>query len=806
MVHDLTFESHPGRLLEEHIRGVQSGTLRNSSLLIANYGALFHDLGKINPNFQKKLYNSSSGYSNHSYLSVIAFVNYAMVNIKELMAKHGFENQEDFLLFILQISVLVGKHHQNLSNLDEAFIDSEEIERAFKFAKERNDDLPLSEFLNKKLQEKSCVFDLYWSRNHDKLVGFLSKWQKKAWQKSPLKHYMDTQDAFAALIEADKRDAGAIVQQNFEETVKINTKQLTAHLEKTFDDFEENSEKSKLNQLRTKMRIEAVETIKSRLERGERIFTLTAPTGAGKTLTMLAIANEIRKQKGSLGIIYSLPFLSITEQVQKIVESLVDDVLSVNSKTENDRIRKAQLSYENNQSKENLKEILKEDFIRNTFDHPFVITTFVQFFETLISNKNATLLKLPNFKNRIFLIDEIQALPPRLYIFFSAWLDEFCKRNNSYAILSTATMPKLEIPIKENEDEKRADLLFQSYTTPKELLNCEKYFSEDIFNRYQVNFFNDKLTKESLVSHILRQKDSCLVILNTIADTKNTYNALKDKKENVLLLNTYFIPEDRTRIIKAAQALLKKNQQVILISTQLIEAGVDIDFPVVYRDLCPLPSLIQSAGRCNRNTKIDKGQVYFFELINDKGQSRAKLIYRNEGKEFLEFCKSELPSQIDEKQLFDVQVKFFGYIRDNLTIGEFKTYADKSPANMIWCINNAKFNTLGKFKLISNDIGKQEQYYILKDEVDNCYETLYNMLYELKLQDDFAGSKRIRIKINDYIKHLNGRMLNIRINEYNKNQMPHQYREEIMGIKFISADNYSPTEGLILDNIENCFL
>ncbi|WP_321317971.1 CRISPR-associated helicase Cas3' [Labilibaculum sp.] len=807
MVHDLKFESHPGKLLEEHIRGVQKGTLLRSALPIAEVAALFHDLGKINPNFQNKLYGKSNGYANHSYLSVIGWVNYALVNMKDIMNNQGLKNQEELSLFILQIAVLIGKHHQNLPNFDKVFIGSEELIRATEFAKENGRNLPMNEFLNKTLKLDCASFELKWGKQENMFVSFLSKYQKKAWKQSPLKSFMDTQEAFAALVESDKRDAGKNKDFFFDENIEKNTIQLSENLELTFDKFEKSPNNSKLNILRTQIRLQAVERIKSKLTTDERVFTLTAPTGAGKTFTMLSVANEIRKQKGNLGIIYSLPFLSITEQVQKIAEELLDDVLSVNSKTENERIKKAQQSYENDQSNNNLKEILKEDFIHNTFDHPFVITTFIQFFETLLSNRNSTLLKLPNFKNRIFLIDEVQALPPRLYIFFSAWLDEFCRRNNSFAILSTATMPKLAIPIKDTDEDCRADLLFQDYSVPNELIDCKKYFAEDIFNRYQIEVLSDQQTNESLVNHILELDRSCLVILNTIADTKKLYNELKGKSVNILLLNTHFIPDDRTRIIEQAQNLLKVNKKVILISTQLIEAGVDIDFPVVYRDMCPLPSLIQSAGRCNRNNNLDKGQVYFFELVSDNGRSRARLIYRDEGKKFLDFCRKEIPASINENELFEVQSKFFESIRQNLTIGEFKSIENTEKSyNMIKCINNAEFENLGKFKLINNNIGEQVQYYILENEADSCYERLNELLTELKTQEDYANTKRIKIKISDFIKQLSGRILNIRVNQYNKAQMPQQYLADIMDIKFITMDNYSSTEGLILDNIENCFL
>ncbi len=805
MVHDLVFESHPGKVLEEHIRGVRKGTLLNSQLPIAEYTALFHDLGKINPNFQDKLYRKSSGYANHSYLSVIAWVNFSTTNMKDLMKENALSTNEEFSLFVLQVAVLIGKHHSHLPNLEAVFSDSQELKEAVGFASENNESLPVSKFLSHKLNIPHEAFELGWDKKKNMFISFTTKYQKKAWGHSPLINFMNVRDAFAALIEADKRDAGKLNERYFEEIIDRNKLQLNDGLEETFGKFEASTNPSELNKLRTEIRLEAVEKVRIVLSDSKRIFTLTAPTGAGKTYTLLSVANEIRKQKGSLGIIYALPFLSITEQVQKIADELMEDVLSVNSKAENERINEAQEAYEKDQSDENLKRILGEDFIQHTFDHPFVITTFVQFFETLVSNRNASLLKLPNFANRIFLIDEVQALPPRLYIFFTAWLEEFCKQNNSYAVLSTATMPKLEIPVKETEDVNRADLLFKTYQAPKDLLDSRKFFDADIFNRYTIEVIKEKQTKELLAKHILSQDSSCLVILNTIADTKKLYLELKGKIKNVLLLNTFFIPDDRYVIIQKSQELLNQNEQVILISTQLIEAGVDIDFPIVYRDMCPLPSLIQSAGRCNRNKKLANGLVYFFELTDDKGRSRANLIYRNEGKMFLDFCKNELSISIDENQLFDVQSRFFESIQRNLTIGEFKD--DKGDSyNMVKCINKAEFENLGKFKLITKDIGKQIQYYILENDEDSCYDSLVLLIEQLKQTSDYAAAKRVKIQINDFIKRISGRILNVRVNKFNESQMPKIYMEEVMGIKFISADNYSPNEGLIVNHIENCFL
>jgi len=807
MVHDLIFYSHPGKRLEEHIRGVLKNTLHRSSLSIAEIAALFHDVGKINPNFQKKLYGKSEGYANHSSLSVIAFINCALENMDFFKNEIQITSNEEFALFVLQVSVLISKHHAHLPDFEFAFSGSNEFVEAKQFAKENNSLLPVYDFLNQRLGGEYNPFDLVFNDKKKGFHVFSSKLHRKVWQTNALKYFLDTQEAFASLIESDKRDAGDNNNFYFNETIAENTVRLANSLADTFAKFDSVENISELNSFRTSIRLEAINGLKQQLQKGKRVFTLTAPTGAGKTYILLSVADEIRRQKGNLGIIYSLPFLSITEQVQQIAEYLLDknNVLSVNSKTENVRIDNAQQNYESDQTEENLSKIIKEDFIQNTFDHPFIITTFVQFFETLVSNRNSTLLKLPNFANRIFLIDEVQALPPRLYIFFAAWLDIFCKRNNSYAILSTATMPKIGIPIKDTEPLKRVDLLFKNYCVPEDLVDARKYFEEDIFNRYRINVMPENLNSESLANHILAQPDSCLIILNTIADTKELYEKLSEQAENVLLLNTYFIPDDRTKIIQKAKDLLELKEKFYLISTQLIEAGVDIDFPIVYRDMCPLPSLIQSAGRCNRNKEILLGQVYFFQLVSDNGKTRSSLIYRNEGKQFLDFCKMNIKNGTDENTLFDIQDKFFEGIKNNLTIGAFFPKKDVEE-NMVECVNNAKYETLGKFKLINNDIGEQQQYYILKDENDSVYEKLKLLLAKATFCKSYEENRKKKIDITSFVKSLNNRILNIRINKYNREQMPQVYREELMGIKFLTNDSYSSQTGLIVNNPENCFL
>jgi CRISPR-associated endonuclease/helicase Cas3 len=793
MVPDLKMiRSHPDKLLSVHIEGVRFKMHRKNELYLADIAALFHDLGKINPNFQAKLDDKDpSGYSQHSYISAYAFLNYFAENKQQVSEKLKIEGYDYTKLKI--ILALILHHHGNLPNLSSNFTESG-INDLTAFLDKNHELLPISDYLLRVLTMYGNPFELsvkpHYFRN--KIADLSTDIDYQRWQKDALNYFMDTQYSFACLIEADKRDAGKLDTIFYDEALEKSVMQLETSLNRTFSTHKNDTD---LNKLRTEIRLESVNGLNNNLKQGQRVFSLTAPTGAGKTFALLSLANEIQKQKGKLGVIYALPFLSITEQVQSIAENLLDDLLSVTSKSWNDKIDKAQKDYEGKQTKESLKEILKEDFIQQTFDHPFVITTFVQLFETLVSNRNSTLLKLPNFSNRIFLIDEIQALPPRLYIFFACWLEAFCKKYNSYAILSSATMPEFSLPNKKDiKETQNPKLLFKTYQRPNEILDSQKFFKADVFNRYRIDIIdNDNFDIDMLANHVLSQELSCLIILNTIKDTKQLYSKLEDY-ENVYLLNTHFTPIDRALKIRKVKDHLDRKEKTILISTQLIEAGVDIDFPIVYRDLCPLPSLIQSAGRCNRNKKFEMGQVYFFTLINDKGKISSELIYRDEAKVFLEFTRKYISSGIQEKQLFEVQKQFFQYIAENLTIGQYK----EGDFNMIECINNAQFEKLGQFQLINNNIyGKVCQYYIRENDADVEYDKLKALIFQSMDALGYEESKKFKIEVSQHLKKMSGRILNVRV--INEESAPGYLNrdKQYMDIRVLAdLDEYSFNEGL----------
>lgn len=810
MVSNIDFESHSGKKLEVHINGVRDKCHRCTSFPIVDYAAIFHDLGKMNPNFQDKLNGIHNGnYTSHSYLSVIIFFDFLRQNEKLCFNIFHCVSNDDFRIKILQCIAIISHHHGDLPNFDE-ILNKNELILALNCASQN--DIPASLFLSQKLffQHTAFVHD-YNEIKFRNICNYVPSIHKKIWEKDALNYYMDCQFAFSSLIYSDKRDASNNEYYKFNETIAKNKKSIEVSLNKTFSRLNKIANQSELNNLRTKIRNEAVDNLTAEINKGKRVFTLTAPTGAGKTFALLSLACRIQQMKGKYGIIYALPFLSITEQVQSILDHLGIEYLAVDSKSQNKKTDQINLLYELDPSPENMKKILQNNFFEETFDHPFIITTFVQFFETLISNHNSTLLKLPNFAKRIFLIDEVQALPPRLYIFFSAWLQTFCQKNDSYVILSTATMPKFDFPKNKSfiDSEKAPQNLFKKYmdNLPVELSNSQSYFSSKVFNRYKISLIGDeKFNIEDLANHISKQQQSCLIILNTISETKQLYSLLK-ANENVILLNTHFTPEDRKRKIEQAQKFLDKKGKIILISTQLIEAGVDIDFPIVYRDFCPLPNLIQSAGRCNRNKNIAFGRVYFFELKKVHGRPSSEIIYNKEASIFLNFCKENITGTVEEKDLYNIQSKFFDYIKDNLSIGDFE-YDNGQKSNMIQCINNAKFETLGKFKLIREDIfGEQYRYYIPIDKNDKSYDDLVELMNKQLPSNSYEEKKLCKIKLEQKLRVMSNRIINVRINKWQSEIAPSYSNEkEYFGIRVLSdLGDYSSDTGISLTT-DNLFI
>lgn len=781
MVFDIEkLKSHPDKLLLKHIQGVRENTKKLTNSRLAELVAILHDLGKMNPNFQDKLdpNKKANGYSNHAYLSAYAFFCAFCCN------RNNFEILKQFLQIedltqndLIALAVVIAKHHGNLPDFSPkdfngtgaSILSKDEKFALFHFlVQEQN--LPVYEFVKHFLPIEDFGQLLLNSKIQKGYFEQLVFRGDK--NKSALDFFIDYQSVFASVLQADKADAGKIgdIIDKQKQDVKNFSEIFSLQLNSYLSNLNQNSE---LNKLRTKIRKNAIKNICIGLKGNKQIFELTAPTGSGKTLMMLSLASEIIKEKGAKRIIYALPFLSITEQVEnevlKIFEGQEDCIQRIDSKSENIRFEKVQEELNSNPTEENILEANILQFQENTFAYPFVITTFVRFFETLLSNINSELLKLPNFSNCIFLLDEIQALPPRLYGFLVAYLSRFCEKFGSYAIISTATQPNFELP----NDNQKAIEFFKDYSHPYPLLPLN-YFDDDLFNRYQIDYAKDPIDLETLKDSILAENRSALVILNTIDDTKELYKLLQDQEglsnEELLLLNTHFTPRNRKIKIYLTKRRLRQNKRVIVISTQLIEAGVDLDFPIVYRDFTTVASIVQSAGRCNRNGKLGSlGKVKLFRLQKN-GQLRSELIYRGKDKELLRLTKgSFVESKYEEKDLLKVQRKFFNLIQSDLEWGKHVSPSNPNlQFDFIKDIQECMYEKIGKFQLIDKQLfGEEIQYYVPWNYKDNNFEILLKLQSELiGFIKENAGIGFIRAKkesIEIQLKKMSGQIVQVRL-------------------------------------------
>lgn len=692
------FYSHNNKELSVHLDGVHAKAYeRGFGNPIIDFVSIFHDIAKCNIHFQNKFKKLNTGYNDHSYLS--AYISLFLLHTDNPVYQEFPQFNGDIKSNI--IANIIASHHRNLKNIDDVLNEdsankgySRQVKCLKEFLNSGKGDLGFEEFLT---GYKYPTYIPVFVRRYINAVIERATNQKllTSWQNNSLNNFFDTIFNFAQLIEADKRDASCNQQYNLKESVMQHINVLDNNLNRFLGELNGDTP---LNRMRTEIRINALEKLLKELCNGERLFTLPAPTGSGKTLMMLALANLIQKVKGQYGIIMAIPFTSIIDQTSYICEkSLWLDVLNYTSVSNSSAmIDKLQEELESNPTSEEAKKHLTHyNFSEETMDHPFVVTTFVQFFQTLISNRNSTLIKLPNFTKRIILIDEYQSLPANLYTFFYALLQEFCERYDCYAILSTATMPKLNLNSQPTNEGIMPNQVFTNFKEPVPILDYKKFFSSNLFDRYHIENLGEMRSGE-LKESVIKEEESTLVVLNTIQDSKDLFFVLDHP--NKYMLNRNFTIHSRLKIIDEIKNKLAKGEHVILVSTQLIEAGVDLDFPIVYRDMAPLPSLIQSAGRCNRNGVMSrKGRVKLFTLMYEKKQKkevrRADLVY---SKFELEFTNNNVKS-VSERDMYSIQERYFEAISNYKQIGRVS-----ATENLVDHIYNGRLEDLGNYRLIES--------------------------------------------------------------------------------------------------------
>lgn len=550
---------------------------------------LFHDLGKYTSYFQDYLLGRPFDeiLKRHARFGAHAIYN-----------RYKGQNEIAWLAYYL-----VRNHHRSLHfplSGDSLFLsDTEKLKEDFE--KQKASVLPILSIIFEELGIDKLESYLS-TPDGGNIYDFLEEWLE---DEEDIQNYFLINYLFSLLIEADKLDASYTDKFDFSFIPKNAVDQFLGQ-KKSIDNEQ--------NRLRNQVREEVISQLSKPDILKFRIFLLAAPTGIGKTFTALDFALQLREMlPNNAQIITGLPFINIIEQTISEYEKVLNphniNVLGHYQFAEvmkDEKEGKGENDSEKNYSQKRME--------INTWQGDVIVTSFVQLLQTMISNKNKLLLKFNHFAGAIVIMDEVQSLRLEQVPVIGAviyFLSEFL---NTRFLLMTATKPLIfeladrEILTKQlgiNSVKKIKPLLenpesiFRKFHRTKlvPLLDKKLETSEDF-----IKLFNDKW----------KPGKSCLIVCNTVNRSIQVFRAIEkyfeDKKiKNPLFyLSTNVVPAQRLGIINQIKDDINDKKFPILISTQVVEAGVDLDFDMGFRDLAPVDSIVQVAGRINRENSKER--------------------------------------------------------------------------------------------------------------------------------------------------------------------------------------------------------
>ena len=545
------FWSHPNKLLENHIKNMISAGDEELDKQVK----LYHDIAKLKNNFQIYIRDTSNDKldKNHSLLSAYFFI----LNSK-------FDEIPTIFGFLAIVS-----HHSDAINLmtlardaNKFFKNSKELEywnEVAGAAKNINIYLGLStkkdEFLDRaeKLRQYLILLQYRYKFTYEDFINFKSLYSNLV--------YSDKFEAIFSMPKQETKDIPVDVLESDIKTLPPNKKR---------DEFRN--------------------FVLNNFDENHKLFTLTAPTGYGKTLTALNFALKFNK----LGIIYALPFTSIIDQTYDVIAKIYKNSdISVSKAHHKTTIDEENLTEEDRYS--------KIKFLMESFSGEINVTTLYQLIFALFGNKNKDNIKFNQLKNSVVIIDEAQAIPYNFRKDFILLCEIISQRLGTIFIFMSATMPVIK---SENF---------------KEISNLE-YFSKQ--DRYVIKWLDiggeDGLLEK--ICQVARDKNT-LVVVNTIKKAQELFVKLRDKF-TCFCLNGYMYDDHKHATIEAVRRAINTNKddplasKILLISTQSIEAGVDLDFDVGFREVSPISSVIQTAGRVNRHFGEIRGELYVFPEIS----------------------------------------------------------------------------------------------------------------------------------------------------------------------------------------------
>ena len=335
------------------------------------------------------------------------------------------------------------------------------------------------------------------------------------------------------------------------------------------------------------------------------IYTLSLPTGAGKTISSMAWALEMAIRNHHDRIIYVIPYTSIITQTAMVFREIFgkENILEHHSEV---------VVEQRGEGDSGDEQMSRLKFLTENWDAPIILTTNVQFFESLFASKPVKCRKVHSIANSVIVMDEVQALPEGFLSPILSAIDTLSEAFHCSILCCSATQPVYDEDLNSPDD---GSDYYTPLDTKGDLVPREaKYFAP--FDRVDYHLEPQTVTSQELVER-LAAEHSVLCVVNSRKDAGQVYRALKDNTDEVIHLSRSMCSAHLRKAIETIKERMRDGEPTKVISTQLIEAGVDLDFPCVWRAHSGLGSIIQAGGRCNREGKMERrGQVFVFSLAD----------------------------------------------------------------------------------------------------------------------------------------------------------------------------------------------
>lgn len=752
-------KSHPHQSLYKHLTEVRDIAIKThkAHFIKEEIGdfieivCMCHDFGKATTYFQRYLEHDYDGSDkNHGLISSL-FTYWMLPDDRKHL---GF--------------LIVKKHHGDIDNANEECAKDDVLWKLNNQIKDilKNSLDELNLIYKDYIQNKKIEEFLNWISNETNLKSIKREFIKK---KFNIKDMLLCEYVYSLLLTADK-------SQLIRQDAYIPKEPYPV---KYIDNYKNNLVKSalldkpELNKSKVfNLRNQLYDNMLSRLDTMDfnknKIFSINIPTGTGKTilayLAAFYISNKIKESNNNVKpqIIYSLPFTSVIDQnyevLKKIIKNNIDDKISSEDLMKYHSI--TPIEYEGFEG-------FDARFCFENWQSKIISTTFVQLFNTIFKvGKNSIVNRFHRLANSVIVLDEIQAVDEKYYKIISEFIEILSKEYNCYVILVTATMPMILNTVELIEDKEN---YFRSLNRIEIINNTQQEIMLDDFKEIVLEDINNNKNK------------SYLIVLNTVNSSKEVYEYIKENCDReVIYLSTEIYPKLR---LEKINKIKESNKKYIVVSTQLIEAGVDIDMDIVYRDFATLDSINQTAGRANRNGVGGKGIVKLYKLTDNNGRRYCNYIY---SRYLLNATEEVIEGKdiIEEKDIYDCNRDYFLKVKKRLS-------NDKSN-KMLKLIKKLEFRKFrDEFELIESDEFIKEDIIInINDDTNNIINDLINneKIDNIELKNKFRFLRQYTVSVSKK---------DIYVNKVIDYEDITRYK-----IKYIEAENYSRDIGIIRKNQE----